>query len=148
MTSYASRHAWSYSCDHSVAGEGAQRLDQRRADDLVLLGHDVELAVVPAERAQVLVEPVRIVDGLDRGDDRAQQPGPLDVHGDREHVPHPGLLEEDPGVEVAGQLVLLFLDQCPAFFQQPLKVAHVQDFLTLRVRQSHNCATLPTRDEA
>ena len=124
MTLYASPHAWSYSMLHCSPRERAQGLEQRVADDVVVLGLHVELAVVAAQGAQVFVEPLRVVERLHGRDDRAEQPGALHVHVDREKVSQVRVGQEDACVEVAGDLVLLLLDEGPAFLQQPREVTH------------------------
>jgi hypothetical protein len=100
-----------------VAGERAQRLHQRAADDVVMLRLHVELPMVPAQRAQVLVEAFRVVDGLYGGHNGTEQPRALYVHLDREQVPKLGVGQEHARVEIACELVLLLLDERPALLE-------------------------------
>jgi hypothetical protein len=84
----------------------------------------VELAVVPAQPAQVVVEPLRVLQRLHGGDDRVEQPGPLDVHVHGEQVPEIRVRQEDPRVEVTGDLVLMLLDKAPTLLEQTSEVSH------------------------
>ena len=59
-----------------LARERPHRLDQRAAHHLVVLRFHVELAVVTAERPQVVVELLRILQRLHGGDDRVRAAGP------------------------------------------------------------------------
>jgi hypothetical protein len=105
-------------------GEGAHGFDQRSAHDVVVLRLHVKLAVITAQCTQVLVELLRIPQGLHRRDDRPQQAGPLHVHLHREQIPQIWVRQEDAGVEVTRNLVLLLLDEAPALLQHPCKVTH------------------------
>jgi hypothetical protein len=66
--------------------ERPHRLDQRAAHHLVVLRLHVELPVITAEGTQIVVELLRIAEGLHGGHDRPQQPGALDVHVHREQL--------------------------------------------------------------
>jgi hypothetical protein len=85
---------------------------------------DLELAVVAAKGVQVFLEPLRVVERLDGRHDRPQQPRALHVHVNREKVSQMRVRQEDACVEVSGDLVLLLLDEGPAFLQQPREVTH------------------------
>jgi hypothetical protein len=113
-----------------LAGEVPHRLDQGAADHLVVRRFHVELAVITAEPAQVGVELLRILQRLDRGDDRAEQPGPLGVHVHGEKIAQVRVRQEDTSVEVAGDLVLMILDQAPALLEQACEVSHVFRLVT------------------
>jgi hypothetical protein len=80
--------------------------------------------MVPAERLQVLVELLRILERLHGGDDRVQQPRALHVHVHGEEVPQVRVGQEHAGVEVAGDLVLMLLDEAPALLEQASEVSH------------------------
>jgi hypothetical protein len=88
-----------------------------------VLRGDVELAMVAAEPAQVVLEAFRVLEVLDRGHDRSQQSGALDVHVYREEVTYLRVGKEDPGVEVSRDPVLMLFDESPALLQQSRQVA-------------------------
>jgi membrane protease YdiL (CAAX protease family) len=76
----------------------------------------------------VFVEAFRVVHRLDRRDDRLQQPRPPHLHRLGEHVAHRGLPQEEQGVEVSGDPVLLVLNERPNVPQETMKVAHIDKF--------------------
>jgi hypothetical protein len=94
-------------------GDVSQGLQNRAAEQVVVAGGGVVLAVVATQPAQVFVEPVGVVDVLDRRDDRGEQPGAGLVHLYREEVAQLWVCQEHSRVELAGQPVLAGLHQSP-----------------------------------
>jgi hypothetical protein len=89
-----------------------------------VLGFHVELAVVATQRPQIVVELLRVPDRLHGRDDRVQQAGTLHVHLHREQVSQVGARQEHARIEVAGDLVLMLLDEGPALLEQACQVSH------------------------
>jgi hypothetical protein len=95
-----------------------QRGDQRPPDGFVVRGLGTELAVVPAELLEEVVQKFRAVRGLHDAHQRPEKTFALLVHGRGEHLPHPGVLDEQARVEVARNPIGMGLDEVEAFLDQ------------------------------